>query len=176
MRVPETAYGLFVWSAAAAVGAALLLWLWEILVGLVLVGSVLYAAIHLLIRFGKWYTDTHVSDNRAPPSVSLRSPSTAVPSPTLSPRGPAMTPDEPDLSGVPEDEARWQPDTQLDDAARALADQELDNYYRDLADERHGCAVDRELEAEESRLQAAEEAMDGAAEGLGTGEDEDGRW
>ena len=90
-----------------------------------------------------------------------------------------MTPGEQDLHAVREDEARWQPDWQLDDAALqryALADQDLDDYYRELADEKRGCAADYNGEAEESQLQALKEAMDGAPEGLGTGEDEDGRW
>ena len=178
MFVRETAYKLFVWSAAAVVGAAFLLWLPEFLVGLVLVGSVLYTAIHLLARFGEWYTDTYISDDRATrtPSVSLRSRSIAVPDPTPRPSGPAMTSGDQDFSGVPEDEAGWQPDWRLDDAAHALADQDLDDYYRELADDGRGCAADYEWEREESQLQALEEARDGVPEGLGMGEDEDGRW
>lgn len=161
MRIPETAYKLFVWGGAAVVGAAFLLWLSEIIVGLVLIVSVLYTAIHLLTRFGEWYTGTYVSDDRVTraPSVLRSSPHRRA-DPSVRPQRPAMTPSDQDLSGTP-DEATWQPDWQLD-AARA---QELDDYYRD-----------DEWEAEESRQQAAEEAMDGAAEGLGRGEDEDGRW
>ena len=139
MRLPETAYRLFVWGAAAVLGAAVLLWLSEIIVGLVLIVSVLYTAIHLLTRFGEWYTETYVSDDRATraPSGLLRSSSAVVADPIVPPHDPAMTPSDQDLSGVPENEVRWQPDWQLDDAARALADQELDNYYRELADDEH---------------------------------------
>ena len=175
----ETAYKLFVWSAATVVGVAFLFWLSEILAGLVLVGSVLYTAIHLLTRFGEWYTDTYASDDRVTrtPSVSLRSPSSAVPDRIRRcPRVVRPTPGDEDLSCVPEDEAGWQPDWQLDAAARALADQDLDDYYRELADEGRGCAADYEWETEESQLQALEETMDSAPEGLGMGEDEDGRW
>ena len=74
---------------------------------------------------------------------------------------------------MPEDEARWQPDWQVDEAAR---EQDLDDYYRELADEGRGCAADYDGETEGSQLQALEEAMDGAPDGLGMGEDEDGRW
>ena len=181
MRVSETAYKFFVWSAATVVGVAFLLWLSEIFVGLVVIGSILYTAVHLLTRFGEWYGESYVSDDRATrtPPVALRSSSIAVPDPKLSPRGPAMTPGEQDLHAVREDEARWQPDWQLDDVAlqrSALADQDLDDYYRELADEKRACAADYEEEAAESQLQALKEAMDGAPEGLGTGEDEGGRW
>ena len=178
MRVHETAYMLFVWGAAIVVGVAFLLWLSEIVVGLVLILSVLYTAVHLLTRFGEWYTDTHAGDDRATrtPSISLRSPARAVPDLTPAPRGPAMTPVDQDLPGGQEDDAAWEPDWQLDDAARAVADQDLDDYYRELADDGRGCAADHEWETEESRLRALEEAMDGAPEGLGAGDDEDGRW
>ena len=181
MRVSETAYKFIVWSAATVVGVAFLLWFSEIFVGLVVIGSILYTAVHLLTGFGEWYGESYVSDDRATRTqpVALRSSSIAVPDTKLSPRGPAMTPGEQDLHAVREDEARWQPDWQLDDVAlqrSALADQDLDDYYRELADEKRGCAADYEGEAAESHLQALKEAMDGAPEGLGTGEDEGGRW
>ena len=184
MRVSETAHKFFVWSAATVVGVAFLLWLSEIFVGLVVIGSILYTAVHLLThplhRFGEWYGESYVSDDRAArtPPVALRSPSITVPDPKVAPRGPVMTIGEQDLHPVRKDEARWQPDWQLDDGALqryALADQDLDDYYRELADEERGCAADYEWQAEESQLQALEEA-NGAPEGLGTGEDEDGRW
>ena len=69
MRVSETAYRFFVWSAATVVGVAFLLWLSEIFVSLVVIGSILYTAVRLLTRFGESY----VSDDRATrtPPVAL---------------------------------------------------------------------------------------------------------
>ena len=52
----------------AVVGIVVLGWFWEnreAIVGLVVIGSVLYTAVHLLTRFGEWYTGTHDSDARA---------------------------------------------------------------------------------------------------------------
>ena len=158
MQVRDTVYKLVVWSGVAIVGAAFLLWLSEILIGLILVGSVLYTAIHLLTRFGEWYADTFVSNDRAPrtPLVSSPSPSVAVRDPTSPARDHAVGPGDEDFPSVPEDEAGWQPVWQVDDAARAQADQDLDGYYRELADEGRGCAADYEWEPEESQLEAAE--------------------
>ena len=47
MRVSETAYKFFVWSAVTVVGVAFLLWLSEIFVGLVVIGSILYTAVQV---------------------------------------------------------------------------------------------------------------------------------
>ncbi|MCY4600696.1 MAG: hypothetical protein OXF27_12360 [Acidobacteria bacterium] len=181
MHISETAYKFFVWSASTVVGLAFLLWLSEIFVGLVVIGSILYTAVHLLTRFGEWYAESYGSDDRATrnPPVAPRSTLITTPDPKLPPPGLAVTLGEQDHHAVREDEARWQPAWQFDDAAlhsSSLADQDPDDYYGELAHDERRCAANDEWETEESQLQALEEEMDGAPEGLGVGDDEDGRW
>ena len=150
----------FVWSTTTVIGVAFLLWLSDVLVGLVVVVGILYATVHLISRSGTATGKDPSPDGRETANGTLIRASGTPPRSTL------------DIL----DSGTNGKDENADDyfQRQAQADAEIDAYYAGLASDARGCAAD--YDDGEVFEPEAFDGGDGAAEGLGPGEDEDGRW
>ena len=148
----------FVWSTTAVIGIAFLLWLSDILVGLVVVVGILYAAVHLISRSGTATGKDPSPDGRDTANGTLSRASRTPPRSTLDIL-------DSGTNGKDEDDDDYF-------QRQAQADAEIDAYYAGLAADARGCAADDGEVFEPEAFDGG----DGAAEGLGPGEDEDGRW
>ena len=144
-----------------------LLWNSELLLGLALLLCALYGALQLLLRFAEWYTSDYGGVQG----------SAAAPNPGFPESAPVSAPNHSDLYGPSIDEGPSSSEWEFDDEGERerQADRDRGDYYSgwDWDEEgSYGCDADYELDYEDSQL----DALDGVPEGMGPGEDEDGRW